>query len=168
MKIIFIRHGIAEDRGTYILKGLPDQLRPVTGKGKKQLRAMVKWLVGIEPQIDQIWTSPLVRARDSTEILKENYPKAKVYEKKELEPQSPTPILINVLNGLPDDLKDSCLALVGHEPHLSQTIGSLISGQGHLASVRLKKAGIALINFVGDTEKGQSELRWLVTPKLVR
>lgn len=163
MKCLFIRHGIAEDREIY--RGPSDDLRPLTDKGKKQLKKMAKWLKGVEPQIDQIWTSPLVRAKESTEVLKKIYPKAKIYEKKELEPQNAATILINKLNEWLDHLQNSCLAFVGHEPHLSQVISSLISS--HPASVSLKKAGIALIHFSGTQGKGQNELKWLVTPKSV-
>ena len=168
MKLLFIRHAIAEDRETYSLKGHPDSLRPLTRKGKKQFKKMVQWLKDKEPKIDRVWASPLVRAQETTEILKKGYPQIKVYEKKELEPQSSIAILIHALNELPEDFKNhpnSRLALVGHEPHLSQAIGSLISvAQG--ASLEFKKAGMARID-LESIEKGQGELKWLVTPKLV-
>ena len=169
MKLIFIRHGVAEDREVYFLKGIPDELRPLTEKGKKQLKKMVKWLKNIEPQIDQIWTSPLVRAQETTEVVKRDYPQAKIFEKKGLEPQNSPDILISGLNELPSDFKsgDSCVALVGHEPHLGQMVGSLIGEQSQRTPVTFKKAGMALINFSGSGQKGPHELKWLVTPKLL-
>ena len=174
MKLLIIRHGKAEDREVYhrVSHERSDHLRPLTKEGKKQWAEVSQWLQGQVSKIDEIWTSPLVRAQETTQILQKYYSKASVYEKQELEPQNPPEKILQVLDkflwGENTTFQESlpCVAIVGHEPHLSQTLCELISTpfQGNIG---FKKAGIAMVNFSGHHGKGQSELKWLVTPKLV-
>ena len=89
MKVLFVRHGIAEDRELYFTKGLSDELRPLTQKGRKQLKKMGLWLKDRNIEIDEIWTSPLVRAQQTTEVLSQVYSCAKVFEKDELKTTKP-------------------------------------------------------------------------------
>jgi phosphohistidine phosphatase SixA len=51
---------------------------------------------------------------------------------------------------------------VGHEPDLSRAI-QLLTGA---ASVRMRKGGLACVEFYGVPEEGTGELAWLLDPDL--
>ncbi len=51
---------------------------------------------------------------------------------------------------------------VGHEPDLSRAV-CLLTGA---ASVRLRKGGVACVEFPGIPEPGSGELAWLIDPDL--
>lgn len=63
MRLILVRHGQAERRGD---EG--DNLY-LTEIGKRQVELLGDWLAHAEPGIDQIISSPLRRARETTSIL---------------------------------------------------------------------------------------------------
>ena len=67
MQLFLLRHGLAVERGTHGFE--VDDTRPLTPKGCRQLRktaaAMKKW----EPDFDLILSSPLVRAKQTAEIV---------------------------------------------------------------------------------------------------
>jgi phosphohistidine phosphatase SixA len=51
---------------------------------------------------------------------------------------------------------------VGHEPDLSSTVALLSGG----ASIRLRPAGLACLEFPGVPEPGAAEIAWLLDPDL--
>ena len=51
---------------------------------------------------------------------------------------------------------------VGHEPDLSTAIATLTGA----ASVRMRKGGLACVEFYGVPEPGGGELAWLLDPDL--
>jgi phosphohistidine phosphatase SixA len=51
---------------------------------------------------------------------------------------------------------------VGHEPDLSSTVAHLTGA----ASVRMRKGGLACVEFYGIPEPGGGELAWLLDPDL--
>lgn len=70
MELWLIRHGKAEDQAF----GTPDSERPLVEKGKKQAKKMSRYLAEIaEGKSIQFWSSPLKRARETTEILMKSF-----------------------------------------------------------------------------------------------
>lgn len=68
MELWLIRHGKAEDQNF----GTPDDERPLVEKGKNQAKKMSEYLLEIaKGRSIQFWSSPLKRARETTEILME-------------------------------------------------------------------------------------------------
>ena len=63
MRLILVRHGQAEHRGSE-----NDDLY-LTELGKRQVELLGQWLAAHEPGVDQIICSPLRRARETTSIL---------------------------------------------------------------------------------------------------
>lgn len=66
MELYLIRHGIAAERGTYP----KDEERPLTEKGRAKTQKVAQRLYALGLRFDFILTSPLVRARQTAEILK--------------------------------------------------------------------------------------------------
>ena len=54
--------------------------------------------------------------------------------------------------------------VVGHNPNLSQFLGSLISDSGCEAAVELKKGAVARV----DMRRSSGTLQWCFTPKALR
>ena len=64
---------------------------------------------------------------------------------------------------LRDHPKVNALMLVGHDPSMSQTIGTLIGG----AEIDFKKGSLACVELASDSEL-RGRLVWLAAPKLLR
>jgi phosphohistidine phosphatase len=152
MKLYFLRHGIAEDPKP---GRLTDRERPLTSEGIEEMRRVARGMRALELRVEEIWTSPLVRARQTAEIAAAGLGLEKhVREVSRLACGCAFPTLAELLNadGVPDRL-----LLVGHEPDFSENVGQLIGG----GSVRMKKASLACVDVRGLC-RGGGELRWLL------
>lgn len=155
MRVYFLRHGIAFERSEW--KG-GDTERPLTNDGIGKIRNTAKTLVHLDLGLDAIISSPLVRARQTADIVAQELGlNAKLSEDKRLAPGFNESQLHVVLR---DHARAGAVMLVGHEPDLSETIGTLIGG-GRIA---MKKGGLALVE-LPDAQSRRGELLWLLTPK---
>ena len=157
MRLYFLRHGVAEQRGHWTG---PDGARPLTKEGidrmRKQAEAMAK--LGLCPEL--ILTSPLARASQTAEIVAK---RLQLTEKVVVDERLSSGFDLNALSRiLKDNPSISELMLVGHEPDFSQVIGRLVGG----ARVVLKKGGLACVDVYGGSS-GSAELLWLATPQLL-
>ena len=69
LELYLIRHGIAAERGD---EYPDDSKRPLTNQGISRLRKEAKALAELGVEFDQILTSPLVRTRQTADILGES------------------------------------------------------------------------------------------------
>src|SRR5262245_11654098 len=152
MQLYFLRHGEADWPGWT----KPDNERPLTDFGKKEVRQVGKFLNFLKVKPDLVVTSPLPRALQTAEIAAEQL-KAKLRQDERLEPGFGITELRTVLK----QHHSKVLMLVGHEPDFSSVI-SAVTG----ASLKLSKSGVALVDFDPETEKGR--LLWLFPPKVAR
>ena len=67
IRIYLVRHGIAVDPAE--MGSLDDEARPLTGKGRKRFRRLARAFRDLGEPLDFIFTSPLVRAVQTAEIL---------------------------------------------------------------------------------------------------
>ncbi len=160
MNLFILRHGIAVEHGAAGYEN--DDERPLTSKGERKVWMIAEAMKALEISFDLILSSPLVRARETAEIVAEVLKSKKRMELTDtLAPQESAKRLIDYLNdqGAVDDV-----LLVGHEPFLSRLISLLISGDSE-ASVLLKKGGFCKLS-MEDLQQGQcATLEWLLTPK---
>ncbi|HKQ31223.1 MAG TPA: phosphohistidine phosphatase SixA [Burkholderiales bacterium] len=165
MRILLIRHGKAEDRGLISsLSSKKDALRALTQTGKRDMRKAAKGLRKLAPDIDVLLTSPLVRARETAEIV------AKVFGVKDVTEQpllSPGTDLVALLQTLPSYPDDATIALVGHEPDLGHLAAMLLTGK-KAEFVVFKKGACALIEFDAKLAAGRGKLSWLFQPGQLR
>jgi phosphohistidine phosphatase len=161
MKLYIIRHGLAGEHGD---PDYPDdRLRTLTDDGRKRFAAVTRHLVdtGLAPQI--VATSPLVRCRQTAEIVVEHaHGKPKLIELSALEPGSKLDALIQWTK----DQQREEVAWVGHAPDVNDLAGALISDRGD-AMIRFAKGAVACIAFDGEVARGAGELQWLVTAKVL-
>jgi len=156
MKVFFLRHGIAEDAQNW--KG-GDASRPLTAEGRDRMAREAKTIAKLDLGLDIILTSPLVRARETAEIVADRLNlRDKLREDSRLAEGFGAGQLAAILH----DHADQTLMLVGHEPDMSATVGRLTGG----AKIDLKKGGLACIE-LHDRSSMQGELLWLVTPKIL-
>src|SRR2546430_5887998 len=67
MNLYILRHGIAVEHGAAGYKN--DSERPLTGKGERKVRMIAEAMEAMEISFDLILSSPLVRARQTAEIV---------------------------------------------------------------------------------------------------
>lgn len=165
MKLLLIRHAKAEDAP---LLGLfarnKDAARRLTDEGRKQMRKAAKGLCEITPQIDLLATSPLVRARETAEIVAEIFDCDNPIEVPALA-SGTTPEA--VMEWLSAQEVEGMIALVGHEPDLSRLVGWFLTGSA-VSIVDFKKGAACLLGFDGAPAKGKGRLEWLVPPGAAR
>ena len=69
MRLLFIRHAIAEDRDEWAKSGRPDAERPLTDRGRDRMRRAARGLARLLPRPDLIATSPYLRAAETAAIV---------------------------------------------------------------------------------------------------
>ncbi|MEH1922554.1 phosphohistidine phosphatase SixA [Nostoc sp.] len=161
MELYLIRHGIAEDQGL----GIKDEDRSLTKEGRQKTEKVAQKLVKLGLSFDLILTSPLVRARQTAEILIAEKLSSQLEESSHLAPDG------QISSWLKDWLEpknysqNTQLALVGHEPNLSNWAEILLWGEAK-ASLVLKKAGMIGIKLPETgSPLGRSQMFWLTPPK---
>jgi phosphohistidine phosphatase len=152
MELYFLRHGEADSPDW----NKPDDERPLTKRGKIEMRDVAKFLGRLKVRPDLIVTSPLPRAAQTAEIAAD-YLKAKLRKDELLAPGFGMTNLRTVLKRH----RAKVLMLVGHEPDFTNIISGLTG-----ASLKLSKAGVALLDIDPEAEEGK--LLWLFPPKIAK
>jgi phosphohistidine phosphatase len=152
--IYLIRHADAIDLAD-------DAARPLSPKGREQVAALSRFLAPSEAfQPAALWHSPLVRARETAELLKRGLKlHTPLTDHVELIPEAVPEAIVNKLGRVRD-----AVALVGHEPHLSSLASLLVTGQTHPMAFVVKKASVIALEFAGR----KWQVRWHVSPEIVR
>lgn len=146
MKLIFLRHGIAEDRAL----GKEDYIRDLTEEGIKELKRNAGFLgLYLKNEEPVILTSGLNRAVQTADIINE-YGEYKYIAKKEfLETGDIEELKIEV-----SDLNENCYVLVGHSPILDQWVYDITEN-----AIDFKKAGACEVE-ITDTENFLGKVNW--------
>ena len=159
-ELYLVRHAIAAERGS---EWPDDTRRPLTERGIVRFKEAVKGLRKLGVQIDEIFTSPLVRAKQTAELLAaglEGKPTVKV-----LDALAPGHTSASVMTQLAKAAKRRRVALVGHEPDLGELAAHLIGAGRALA---FKQGGVCRIDVGSLTARRAGTLVWFVTPALLR
>jgi phosphohistidine phosphatase len=159
-EVYLVRHANAEERDA--VRWPDDALRPLTPDGDARFRLAARGLGRIVPDVDVVLSSPYVRAWRTAEIL-------------HAELGWPAPVQCDALAAarMPTDgiealrshAARTSIALVGHEPYLSELVPMLLTGGAHAVAVELKKGGVVRID-TGAADGGV--LRWCASPKILR
>lgn len=151
MKLYLVRHAEAIERsGT-----TPDACRYLTTKGRLAFRKIVRRVrkAGIAPAV--IFTSPLLRAVQTAEILAERLKhEGPVVVARELSPgfdlQAFRPLLMGA--GFPEEA-----AFVGHEPDLGLLAAALMAVPGGFT---LRKGAVLALEVDIGVPKGAAKFLW--------
>jgi len=164
MDFFLLRHGIAVEREGF--GSASDGLRPLTAKGRRQLRQTCGALRKLKLEFELIWSSPLVRARQTAEIVATELKlKKRLAFADELKPGgSPKKLVEKISRQHPAAKK---ILLVGHEPDLSRLVSLLVTGEPGL-QLDFKKGGLAKLE-IEELRAGKcAVLAWLLTPKQMK
>jgi phosphohistidine phosphatase len=155
MKLYLLRHATAVDVAS------SDTERELTPEGREEARIAGTALAGLGVKLSHIFTSPLVRARQTAAIVAKvsKFPND-VESLDELENGASTASLLKSLK--PVSATDEIL-LVGHMPSLSEHLAVLIGAESAQA-FPLGKASIACIE-LEQARPGMGQLRWLMRQK---
>jgi phosphohistidine phosphatase len=163
MKLVIIRHGPAGDRTEWEAEGRDDRLRPLTAKGKKEVRRATKGLRTLVPELDLLATSPLTRAVETADIVAEAYG-GEVQILDSLTPESGPE---QVMAWLEEQRGAATVGIVGHEPHLSTLAAFLLAGR-RASFMDLKKGGACQLELADPPRPGRATLQWLLTGDALR
>ena len=161
MNLYLMRHGLAVERGTPGYDS--DRERPLTSKGERKVRRVAEALVKMGVSFGAIYSSPLVRAHQTADVLSDEMSaRQKVQLTEHLAPGGSTKELVNLLQRLPDSPQE--ILLVGHEPDLGQFAASLLAGDSGVTII-FKKGGIANLSIESLRAGRCATLEWLLTSR---
>ena len=161
MKLYLLRLG---DAGESSAAGYTtDAARALSPKGIKRTRQLANALRQMEITFDAIYSSPLIRAQQTAEIVARSLM---------LEKQLRTTSQLAPDHALTDALaliesaamKAKAILLVGHEPHFSQLISLLCTGGTNLG-LSLKKGGLCRLELTAVKAGPCATLEWLLSPR---
>ena len=166
MYLYLIRHGIAIDPDPLALdQTANDESRSLSKLGRKKVEQVADRLVKLELTFDLIMTSPLVRARQTADILINKQISSSIEVSDDLKPIDNLQSWLNNWNVRPDLSTISTLTLVGHEPNLSEWAELFIFGKVYHQLI-LKKGGIIGLKFpAGQIAVGMAQLACLIPPR---
>jgi phosphohistidine phosphatase len=151
--LYFLRHGKAGSP-----RAANDDARELTAAGMAALRAAAPLFRRLNLRPDVVLSSPLARSQQTAELLCEAIGGSPTVDER-LRPGASWGDLARAMAAHPDARR---VMFVGHEPDFSAAIVELTGA----ASVRMRKGGIACLEFYGVPEPGGGEIAWLIDPDL--
>lgn len=153
MQVYLIRHAHAVD-------ATEDPLRPLSRRGRGQVRVLARFLKKAAVlQPDEIWQSPLVRARETAAMLRQRLGlDARLVTLAELATGEGVAVLAARLRK-----NRRSIALVGHEPHLGALASLLVAGTEEPPLFILKKGAVVALERTGS----RWAVRWQISPELL-
>jgi phosphohistidine phosphatase len=158
-ELYIVRHAIAEQRGD---EWPDDSKRPLTQRGVERFKETVDGLVWLDVELDEVFTSPLVRAKQTAEYLSAGLPAKPPI--RVIDVLAPGHQPATVLEQVARESRKRRVAVVGHEPDLGELAGYLL-GTRH--AVPFKKGGVCRIELDSLTSR-PGTLVWWLTPKILR
>lgn len=157
-----LRHGEA---GKRLAAGSNDSERALTVAGAKEVEEIAGAIakLGIKP--DLVATSPLARAHQTAAIVAKKLKiKNKMQDWDELKPEGSRARLYERLARFKPE---ASVMVVGHEPYLGSLVSEL-AFDGQKGRVVMKKGGLARVGVTSLRPRPKGELRWLLTPKIMK
>ncbi len=162
MELLIVRHAIALPRDRR--RWPDDAARPLSPSGARRARKAAAGLKGLCKVPDRLLTSPLLRARQTAEILTEvaGWPRA------EAAPELKAGAGAEAVLALLGKLRSKRMAIVGHQPDLSVLLNACLLEDRGAFTVEMKKNAVACLIFRGRARAGGAALKWLATPRMLR
>jgi len=159
MIIYFLRHASA---GTHFVNPKKDEKRALDKEGIEQCGYVGRALAALEVQVDCMISSPLKRATQTASLVgNEMGYEGKLQIENALRPEGTFADFRRLLEKY---ASLESMMVVGHNPNLSQFLGTVISESACEASVDLKKGAVARV----DMRRTSGTLLWCLTPKALR
>lgn len=162
MKLYLTRHGIAVDHIGGEIKS--DWHRPLTEEGKKETKTVANALKRIGIEADLVLSSPLIRARQTAEIIQSAISKSPEVEI--CEALAPGALVSDLYKTLKQFESKENIFLVGHNPDISRLAGTLL-WTGSELYMPFKKASICRIDISDIPPTSPGVLKWFIPPKIL-
>lgn len=159
MTLYLVRHAIAEPRGD---EWPDDSLRPLTDRGRKRMRQIAQHLSARGVEVERVLTSPLVRARQTADLLAPVW--ARAATPRGVDALAPGVAPARVAGALRAHAGAGPLCVVGHEPGLGELAAWLL---GSAKPLPFRKGGAACLEAPVSLTRGSATLVWLATPRLL-
>jgi phosphohistidine phosphatase len=163
VELYLVRHAIAHEQD--FSRWPDDALRPLTPEGEKRFRRAARGLTRLAPTVDVALSSGYARAWRTAEILDEETDWPSPRPCQELEAERNPEEAVGVLSGM---LGRDRVAMIGHEPHLSELATLLLTGRRDGFAIDLKKGGAIKLEVFGPPWERSSVLRWTIPPRVLR
>jgi len=163
MRIILFRHGPAERRDAD--RWPDDAERPLTARGIARTRAAARALASLTRGGTLVFTSPLLRARQTADIL--HHALGLEAPVRTLGALAPGGAYRELIRALRDAKAGDRVFLVGHEPDLGK-FAAVFLFAAPATTLPLKKAGACIIHFVGEVAPGAGRLHEFLPPRTLR
>jgi phosphohistidine phosphatase len=161
-ELLIIRHAVAHERDASAWPN--DEERPLTEAGIEKFRQAARGLARVLDAPEELLCSPLTRTRQTAAILEEKAGFPRAIELDMLRPDTETATLVRALQ----ERQRARIAVVGHEPSLSELICALLAGLDARAEVEMKKGAVAQLAFADRIEAGRGQLLQLLPPRVLR
>ena len=160
MNVYVLRHGVAEERDNR--KYPNDDDRPLTWEGSLKLAQQVKGLSALGLSLDVMITSPLLRAAQTAQIVRDGLSSpGEQATSNALVPEAHPYLLLEELASRHSSMDN--VMVVGHEPHLNSFVSMVVSGDPTVL-IRLKKGALCKLRLVSLDGTRCGWLEWLMTP----
>ena len=161
MELLLVRHAIAFERDPK--RWRDDGERPLSPHGIARARKAAAGLRRFTKGPARLWSSPLLRTRQTAAILTQVAGWPQSVPAAELSPGTRPEVLLAWLAraGVPR------VAAVGHEPDLSGLLAACL-GSGKPSALSFKKMGVALVSFRGVARAGGGRLVWFASARVLR
>jgi len=159
MIVYFLRHASA---GEHFVNPKKDEKRPLDKEGIEQSGSVGRALAALQVQVDVMVSSPLKRCTQTASLVANELGfEGKIQLDAALRPEG---TLADFRKLLEKHANQEAVMVVGHNPNLSQFLGSVISESGCEASIELKKGAVAKV----EMRRTFGTMQWCVTPKVLR
>ena len=156
MQLGLLRHAHAGDPGAW---DRPDDLRPLSDKGRQQAERLGRVLAAAGFVPDAVLTSPRVRAHETAEMVAD-----RLGVPVRIDPRLGSSLDLATVEAILDDAGGLVRpVLVGHDPDFSDLLALLTGSPG----LRMRKGAFALLDVERPLSPGSARLRWLVPPDLL-
>ena len=142
---------------------------PLTIVGREEIAIIARSVKALNLRFCAIVTSPLKRAVQTAKIIAKVLAiEDRISIWNDLVPEGNRSKLYNRLNQY---TRESSILMIGHESYLSNIMYDMIFQKNRvnqLGRINLKKAGLAKIRVISLTPNISGELRWLLTPRILK
>ncbi|HEY9730606.1 MAG TPA: phosphohistidine phosphatase SixA [Drouetiella sp.] len=163
MKVYLVRHGIAQERlGGAVLN---DSQRPLTDEGRAEMKQVAHALKRLNVKPDVIVCSPLVRARQTAEIIRDGLNFSD--ELKITDTLAPGGSPGSVFKYLKQFATAEEIFLVGHEPDVGMLVSSMLWAAKDV-HFPFKKGAVCRVDVYDFPPTSPGVLKWFMTPKIAK
>ena len=127
MRLFLVRHAHSDP-------GQPDELRPLSARGREQARELAERLTAVEPEV--VLASPLLRARETAAaIAKAAGAELRVDDR--LAPGASAEDVLAVIEGVGE-----AVVVVGHQPDCSEVAAALGAGDREFSTASVLEIAV--------------------------